>query len=259
MNQGGPRIRQMEDGTYLLEFERVDSTQLEARRRRQRGEVKLLGVRADYQTAGHGRRGAMWYAPPREALLVTYLADGIGSDASSQALLAMAAGIAVARAIRDITALEASVRWPNDILVGDRKVGGVVIEMFPAVNQGGVRTMVAAIGIGVNVNVATWPDHLSRTATSLYQASARLWPIEAVEASVRTALWPLVRRISRGDRAKVLELWRRWDSTAGVRYEYPTVGGSEVGVAAAVTDKGELVLRLPNGREITVVQARHVP
>jgi len=254
----GPRVRELEDGRYLLEFEILDSTQSEARRRRQAGEERLAGVIAAYQRHGRGRRGSVWYAPPKQALLVSYL---VPDDDTLQgvAFLSLAAGVAVAMALERLTRLPTKVRWPNDVLMNGRKVCGILVERFLVRDWGSLPRSFAAVGIGVNVNIVQFPERLTDQATSMKLVTSRDWSIEHVELAVRTALFPLLTHLRKAGRDYILRLWRTMDATPNTLYQTPLDREVVTGRGLAVTDKGALLIRLPDGRELEVTNARHCP
>lgn len=253
-----PRRRLDANGAYMLDFTEVDSTQDEARTRRMSGEVRLLGVRADYQTRGRGQRGATWYAPRGEALLVTYLVPAETDRPDSSAMLSLAAGLAIARAIERITDLQPALRWPNDVLIEGRKAAGVLIERFIARDEGAEPMDIAAVGIGLNVNTTEWPDELAQTATSIRSGTGRIWSVMEVETAVRTALTETLRFLREASPAQFTERWRRYDQTIGTRYLTSVENQPVIGIATGVADSGSLMLRLENGDDVEATSARHL-
>jgi BirA family biotin operon repressor/biotin-[acetyl-CoA-carboxylase] ligase len=117
-----------------------------------------LVVLAEEQSAGRGRRGRTWTAPPRSSILLSALLFPTGLLAEPAWLTALGA-VAVAEVVSDWTGLEAAIKWPNDVRVGGRKVAGILVE------RGGG----AVIGIGLNANLTPddFPDDLRASATSL--------------------------------------------------------------------------------------------
>lgn len=252
-----PRVRGLVSGHYLLEFDELDSTQLECQRRLKAGEKMLIGVRADYQTQGYGRRMTQWYAPPRQCLLVSYVIPLRTRTVDTPAVLAMAGSISVAQAIEWLTGLSPTLRWPNDVLLRSRKVAGVLVEVVRPGGVGLETSWAAIMGIGVNVNVQTWPLELSRTAISLREVTARPWSVEQVEIAIRSVIGGLPAQIAQWAPEDVLAQWRRRDVTPGMWFLAQTPEGSRLGKALAVTSKGTLLLQLQNGAEIEVTNARH--
>src|SRR5947207_2179759 len=127
----------------ILRFDSVTSTQ-DAAREALRRDDSCVGVIAAHQTEGRGRDGRRWSAEAGSCLLATYILRG-AFEPENPGQLAIVAAVAVAEAIEEITGLNPSVKWPNDLLLGDRKVAGILIEL---VSQPPHRA--ALIGVGIN-------------------------------------------------------------------------------------------------------------
>jgi BirA family transcriptional regulator, biotin operon repressor / biotin---[acetyl-CoA-carboxylase] ligase len=120
-------------------------------------------VVADHQTAGRGRRGRTWWSEPGRSLLFSVILRPT-RPAGQLGLLTTALGVASARGIESLTSLRLRLKWPNDLTVGDRKLGGILVETRVA----GARVDVAIAGLGINVfDMATAPDEVAVRSTSL--------------------------------------------------------------------------------------------
>ncbi len=117
---------------------------------------------ADEQTAGRGRGGHEWHSAAGDGLYVSVLIR-LPLPLQKALLVSLAAGLAAQQAIRQIAAIDADIRWPNDILIGPRKCGGILVES--AVE--GETMRYAVIGIGININHAELPPDIAAIATSL--------------------------------------------------------------------------------------------
>jgi BirA family transcriptional regulator, biotin operon repressor / biotin---[acetyl-CoA-carboxylase] ligase len=134
---------------------------------------------ADEQTAGRGRGGHEWHSAAGDGLYVSVLLRP--QMALLDALwLSLATGLAVRAAIAAVTGLAPDIRWPNDLLLGSRKCGGVLVETSVMASQSDAPAMLryAVIGVGVNVNHERFPPELEEIATSLRRESERLWARE---------------------------------------------------------------------------------
>jgi BirA family biotin operon repressor/biotin-[acetyl-CoA-carboxylase] ligase len=121
-------------------------------------------VVADVQSRGRGRLGRAWHAAPGEALLFsTVLRPPLAPPAMPP--LTLAAGVALAEAVARLD-IAPALKWPNDLLVDGRKAAGILTEMTCS----GARVEHVVVGIGVNLNVAAFPDELAAIATSLHHA-----------------------------------------------------------------------------------------
>jgi len=133
-------------------------------------------VVADYQTAGRGRQGRAWLAPPDTALLVSILLRPTG-PAERIPQLSLVAGVAVREALA-LAGVETRLKWPNDILLHGKKVCGILLEAA----SGPLREPGVVVGIGLNVNQerADFAADLRQRATSLSVATGRAWERETL-------------------------------------------------------------------------------
>ena len=168
----------------ICRFETVDSTNrwvLEAARS---GAPDGLVAVADHQTGGRGRRGRTWAAPPGSSLLASVLVRPTVSVDRIH-LLTMAGGLALADAVGAVAGFDASLKWPNDLVVGDRKLAGLLAEAD--ISGTGVRDAVVhsvvhsvVLGVGCNVSQLEFPAELARTATSCALEAGRAVDRDAV-------------------------------------------------------------------------------
>lgn len=136
---------------------------------------------ADEQTAGRGRKGHSWHSERGTGIYCSFLLRPPLSPGDSL-WLSLIAGVAVQDAVREITGLQADIRWPNDLLFGDKKFAGILTEM----SSEGTRVNYAVVGIGINVNHQSFPPDFEDVATSLRLESGKEWSrLELVGATVR--------------------------------------------------------------------------
>jgi BirA family biotin operon repressor/biotin-[acetyl-CoA-carboxylase] ligase len=178
-----------------------------------------LLVTASEQTAGHGRQGRSWSAPPGEGLLMSLVLHDWTE------LLPLAAAVAVAETCGDA----AGIKWPNDVLVDGRKVAGILVEGRPQEGW-------CVLGIGVNVAVRSFPVELRDVAGSLGRATTEVEPFLA-------ALLVGLSRWLAAPADTVLDAWRARDALRGREVTW----NSGNGVAAGVDERGRLLVDLANG------------
>ena len=200
---------------------RTDSTNDRARALALAGAPHGTLVTAGEQTAGRGRQGRRWSGPAGSALLMSVVLR------DPPALVSLAAGVAVAEAVGP----QASIKWPNDVLVAARKVAGTLVEGRPLEGW-------AVVGIGVNVAVALddLPPELRDTAGTLGLGAA------AIEPTLAAVLGGLERWLAASG-AELRAAWTARDALAGRRVEW--AGGS--GTAAGIDGEGRLVVALDGG------------
>jgi BirA family transcriptional regulator, biotin operon repressor / biotin---[acetyl-CoA-carboxylase] ligase len=208
-------------GLPRLHVRSIGSTNDRARELAAAGAPHGTLVTAGHQRAGRGRQGRTWIAPPGSALLMSVVVR------DSPRLLPLVAGVAVAAAIGP----EAAIKWPNDVLVGGRKVAGILVEARP---QDGW----AVVGVGVNVAVRPedLPEDVRARAGTLGRTPADVEPLlEAVLAALEDRLAVPAEA--------VLAEWRERDALAG--HEITWAGGR--GLATGVDGEGRLLVVLPEG------------
>jgi len=173
------------------------------------------------QLAGRGRHGRSWHAPAGGALLCSLVLR------DPPALLPIAAGVAVA----ELAGPDARLKWPNDVLLGRRKVSGILIEGRPQERW-------AVLGIGINV--ALRPEDLP---SELHESAGTLGlPPNAIEPTLARLLELLERWLATPP-AEVLDGWRARDALLGVAVDWRDGGG----IGAGIDDSGRLVVKLADG------------
>ncbi len=208
----------------------TDSTNEQARELAAAGAPHGTLVTAAEQSAGRGRQGRVWSAPPGRTLLMSVLLRDLGERFP---LVPLVAAVAVAEASEELASVRCTIKWPNDVWIDGRKLAGILVEGRP---QDGW----AVLGIGVNVATAAdeFPAELRETATSLAIAA---------EATALTpeALLPLLlaRLDDLLDDDAMLDRWRERDALQGTKIEWD--GGS--GTAAGITDSGSLLVETGAG------------
>lgn len=230
-------------GWRIVHYRRVASTQALARRLAARGAVEATVVVADVQSRGRGRLGRRWRSPKGGlwfSLVLRPPATGFRLG-----LLGLAAGLAVARALQAVCGLRAKLKWPNDVVVGDRKIAGVLSE---AVFLGDALKYVV-LGVGVNTNFARGrlPADLRETATTVQAELGRGVGNEQLLEWILARLEDLYEDLRVGRTRALLAKVRRRMRTIGRQVELALVDGAFSGVVKDVTDEGGVVLRLPDG------------
>jgi BirA family transcriptional regulator, biotin operon repressor / biotin---[acetyl-CoA-carboxylase] ligase len=155
-------------GKHIYHFFKTDSTNRVAMELGYAGEPEGAVVLAEEQTAGRGRAGRSWHSERGAGLYVTLLLRPRLSPVQAP-LLTMLAGLSAHRAIETQTGLAPELKWPNDLLLHGKKVGGILTEMHAEPTQ--VRFVI--VGIGINTNQEKFPPELSSVATSLRKESGR--------------------------------------------------------------------------------------
>ncbi len=218
-----------------------------------------LVVVAEHQQAGRGRLDRIWVTPPRAAVTVSFLLVPDGVPVERWPWLPMLAGIAVSEAVRRVAGVRCDLKWPNDVLVSDRKLAGVLAERVERTGR-----PAAVVGIGLNVST-TRAELPVPTATSLVLEKATTLDRTVVLRQVLRSFEALYRqwRAERGDPAfGLLESYVRRCATLGhaVRVELPTgeqVRGEAGGIGTAGPLQGRTAagVRLVSAGDVVHVRA----
>jgi BirA family biotin operon repressor/biotin-[acetyl-CoA-carboxylase] ligase len=172
-------------------FPTIDSTNTLAMREAERGQESGTVYLADEQTVGRGRGAHEWHSAAGSGLYVSILLRPAIAPADIL-WLSLAAGLAVQAAVRDVTSLAPDIRWPNDLLLSGRKMGGILTELNAEVT----RVRHAVIGIGLNVHQPSFPAELAPLATSLKIETARKWSRQELLVALLRHLHSEVERLS---------------------------------------------------------------
>ncbi len=236
-------------GHPVLLHPELDSTMDEVARLSDGGAKEGTVVVAEVQTAGRGRFGRTWVSPEGNLWVSILLRPSL----DSLRWLSVLAGIAAARAIASAAGLEVTLKWPNDVRIRGRKVGGVLVEN----SLSGSEVRHAIIGIGINVALDTSTDfHLASTATALNRECEGPVSRAALLRHLLEEVDRLYESLMAGETP--LEEWRGLLDTLGKEVVVRDVTGSDSldgsyrGVAEDVDVSGNLLLRLPDGGLITL-------
>ena len=228
----------------VLRLERVDSTQTSAFALAAAGAAdRTVGVAA-YQAAGRGRRGRAWDAAPGQSLLTSIVVHPRLTPSQWPAY-SLVTAVAVAETLARTAALAARLKWPNDVLIGGRKIAGILLESR-SVGQGS--TPVIAIGVGVNLAQRAFPAGLAARATSVAIETGRVVGADTVLAGLLEAFDEWRARAESAGMAPVRARWLALADTIGRRVSVDGVSG----VAVDLEPDGALVLE-DGGRRHRVV------
>jgi BirA family biotin operon repressor/biotin-[acetyl-CoA-carboxylase] ligase len=143
-------------------YDSIDSTNNEAKRLKVNGLMQEGLIIALEQTAGKGRRGRTWVSQKDVGIWMSILLQP-EIEPNCASMLTLVAGLSVAMAIREVTQLEALIKWPNDVVINGKKVAGILTEMSAEMDY--INHVI--VGIGINVNHSVFEDDLKEMATSL--------------------------------------------------------------------------------------------
>lgn len=231
-------------GRDIRVFEETNSTNDIVEKLARDGVKEGVVVFAESQAKGRGRMGRRWLSPPRKGLWFSVL---LRPDLQPQAAtqITVAAATALCRAIREHTGLRPEIKWPNDILLGGKKVAGVLTEMGAELDH--IKHITLGIGIDVNMTSAEFPPELQSIATSLRAETGT--PINRIDfaAAILRELDADYARVTGGRFEAIADEWERQCCTLGRRARIHAGPRLLTGRAEALDDDGALLLRTEHG------------
>jgi len=237
------RTAQSMFGRSFRYHDEIESTNVEAKRLAAAGAPEGTVVVAESQSAGRGRLGRRWTSPAGKGLLFSALLRPPLGMADAHLLTIVAAAAACA-AIESLVPVDVRIKWPNDLLIDDRKVGGILLEA--AGEQDAIDWVVIGIGLNVNTEYSELPVALRRTAVSLKVASGQ--PVDRSELLARLllALEESYLDAARNGFDDALGQFRERDYLLKRCVSVQTRRGPVVGEAAGIDEKGALLVQLPH-------------
>ncbi len=226
-----------------IHFDETDSTNSEARSLAVAHPGECLLITAATQSAGRGRQGRAWQSPLGGAWFSVVWPTG--QPPSAYAAVSLVAAIAMRRALLELVVAERlTIKWPNDVLIDDRKVAGILCEQWPSGN-GNSGVLVVGIGVNVDFDLALLPTDLRHPATTLSAAIGRAVPVDAVIDAIAEQLTMLLNEFESTGLAGelVAELGDNLAYVGTVRsWRFPR--GEVTGRVLGIDDAGRLLLEI---------------
>jgi BirA family biotin operon repressor/biotin-[acetyl-CoA-carboxylase] ligase len=232
-------------GRDIQVFEQTTSTNDVIEKLARDGVKEGVVIFAESQTKGRGRLGRKWISPARKGLWFSILLrPDLRPQETTQ--LTVASATALRRAIVAETNLKPEIKWPNDILIGGKKVAGILTELSAELDK--VRHVILGIGIDVNLGAGELPAELRKTATSLKIESGETISRAELAVAILRELDADYARICGGKFSEVADEWEEHCTTIG-RDVTVQIGDRKIrGCAESLDDDGALLLRTEHGR-----------
>jgi BirA family transcriptional regulator, biotin operon repressor / biotin---[acetyl-CoA-carboxylase] ligase len=203
-------------------------------------------VLADSQERGRGKFGRLWVSPPGVNIYMSIITKP-EIDSKNGTLITLMSAVACATALRKSTGLPVTLKWPNDLMVNDKKIGGILTE----VKTEHQKITFAIIGMGINVNMETdaFPEEIRKIATSIKIQTGVPHPRTEIISEILNEMDNWYKFLKKLCKTKILSEWRRLTSTLG--REVTVIIGKETfsGLAESIDDDGILILRFPSGKK----------
>lgn len=230
-------------------YREIDSTNNRALELAADGYPEGTVVVAETQTAGRGRRGRTWYSPPRHGL---YLSVILRPQLPVREIprVSLVIGVAVAETLEAAFQLPARIKWPNDILINNRKIAGVLSEVVTG--SQGIDCIVTGIGLNINNPLQDFPGDLRTAPTSVLAEKetpvSRVRVLQELLMHLETRYYQLLE----GNFNGILDKGKSLSTIIGKEVEYDSQNGPAIGQAVDIDDNGFLLVKDKSGKIHTV-------
>lgn len=225
----------------IIYFKHIDSTNTAAMELAEKGFQEGTVLIADEQTQGKGRLCRKWLSPAGKNLYMSIILKPhiLPSDA---AFLTLMSAVACASALRRLTSVPVSIKWPNDLMASDRKLGGILTEIKADMD----RIMHAVIGIGININLEAgdMPDEIKACATSIKNETGDAQSRTLIAAEILKELDRWYNILLNKGKVTIKDEWLELSSTIGRAVKATVMDTIFTGTAMGIDDNGMLIIQL---------------
>jgi BirA family biotin operon repressor/biotin-[acetyl-CoA-carboxylase] ligase len=240
------QLRVRPRGFSLLVLDEIDSTNDEAARQLAAGRIAPFAVIARRQTRGRGRLGRVWHSTGNGNLYVSVaFRPQVAPDRMGAFTLWM--GLNVCELLANFAKVSPGLKWPNDILFGARKAGGMLTEARVDADQ--IRDLVFGLGLNINSPADDWPPEIARRAISLAEVTQAPLDFNRLTAALLGRVLLAYDSFADGSFMKTFaDLWHRYDVLRGKSVALIEAGRRHLGTVTGLDDHGALLLRDLHGR-----------
>lgn len=222
----------------------VSSTNDKAKELAKKG-ISNLVVVAEKQSKGRGRFGREWSSGLGGLYMTIVLKE---KELDKVRYLTLIASVAVARTMENLSNLDVKVKWPNDVLINDKKICGILTETISG------KENYAFVGIGANVNQNKFDKKISNKATSLKIEFDKNYNIEKIINEIIKEFNNLYQYYKNKNYKKIISIWKKHSHTLGKKIKVKTLSGVYIGKAVDIDNSCNLILRLKNGKFKKIVE-----
>ncbi len=241
------------DGGQFIWLESTDSTNDHAMALARDGAPAGTVVAAETQTAGRGRLGRQWVSPAGLNLYFSIILRP-GLSARDIPLVTLMCAVEAAGALKASTGAEVKLKWPNDLLLEGKKLGGILVESLLKGNV--VEFVVAGIGININSREEDFPPEVKDIATSLFIASSRKHPRAPILKSVAESVIKGAEALAHDGpdgASEMLSMWKIMSATLARRVRAGDPGHEQEGVAMDLDENGMLLVKKDSGEVVKII------
>lgn len=230
-------------GQKVSYFQTIDSTNIQAKKLAMEGAPHGTLVAADLQTSGKGRRGRSWESPSGTSIYMSLLLkpDFLPGKAP---MLTLVMALAVAKAVEEYAGEKTQIKWPNDIIMNQKKICGILTEMSAEMDY----IHYVVIGVGINVNTKTFSLELSDTATSIYKETGKVWKRSALIATVLKYFEQYYQMfLETGNLKQLQQIYQELLVNRDREVQVLEPGNHYKGIARGINETGELLVEKEDG------------
>lgn len=231
-------------GKKILFYQTVDSTNTLAADLADNAEEGTVII-ADSQKKGKGRLGRLWVSPSKSNIYMSIILKP-RLDTQDATLLTLMSAVACAKALKDLTGLKVFIKWPNDLMLSNKKVGGILTEI--KIEKGKILNAIVGIGININIDVKEFPLNLRKIATSLKYETGRAYSRTDIIAGVLNEIDTWYQILQEAGSMPIFSEWKQLSFFLGTEVIVTLNKKILKGIAESIDEKGMLLLRLESGQ-----------
>ena len=238
-------------GRKIYVYDRIDSTNIKAKELADEASEEGTIVLAEEQTAGKGRLSRKWLSPSGGGIWLSIILRPPLLPIHAPKITSMAAA-AVLKAVNHVTGLECGVKWPNDIIINDKKVCGILTEMQSDIDV--IKYVVVGIGINVNMTQEDLAPEIRKSATSLrIEKGSKIHRIDIIQSICSFMEEIYMDYINTRNFAPILNICREHSVTLGKKVRVIGKESEYEGRAIDLCDDGALIVEKENGQRVKVI------
>jgi len=228
----------------LYNFKTLSSTNDKAKYFADKDQNNLVVI-AERQEKGRGRFGRKWSSGSGGLYMTILLKE---ENLENIRYLTFIAAVSVAKTIKKISKLNVKVKWPNDVMVNDKKICGILTETLSK------KENYALIGIGVNINQKKFNKSLVNKATSLKIETNKNYNVKNISRKILKEFNSLYKYFNIKNYNKIINIWKKYSHTLGNNIKVKTLSSSYIGKAINIDKDCNLILKLNNGKIKKIVE-----
>ncbi len=204
-------------------------------------------VLARKQTSGRGRHGRIWQSPQDAGIYASFVLRPTCAKEDIP-LYTLALGVAASRAILSVTGVEVGLKWVNDLVVGQKKLGGILAELITSNSP----ALILGIGINLELQKKDIPEELVNHIEWLTNITGSAVDPNHLIAELAQNLEEVSNNISNGNKSQILDAWRKHSVTLGKEVQVISAAGNKTGTALDIDESGALIVQTTSGERLTL-------